>query len=158
KKLAAQKYGPNFTSNQMWQEAKTWCRKKYRRRTMQQVMDEIEDEIKEHYHEHQLKFEVLPIMQDELNDLTGSDPPIEVKLFGPDYGVLRPLAEEIAEKLEKRGKTRGLKEVNSNVMEGNPDLQIRVDEARAKTFGLTVQEVERQLKAMYLGQTATQVR
>ena len=40
-------------------------------------------------------------MQDELNDLSGANRPIEVKLFGPDYHELRDLAKEVAENLEK---------------------------------------------------------
>src|SRR5207247_884171 len=79
-------------------------------------------------------------------------------VFGPDYGVLHHYAEEIAEKLETRGKGRGLKEINSNVYEGNPDLLIKIDETRAAKLGLTAHEVERQLRAIYQGQIATQVR
>jgi multidrug efflux pump subunit AcrB len=158
KRMAREKYGPNFTDRQMWQEAKTWARKKWRRRPQRAVMDEIEDEIKEHYHEHQLKFEILPIMEDELNDLSGANRPIEVKLFGPDYVTLRHEAEEAAEEIEKRGKYRGVKEVNSNVLAGNPDLLVRIDEVQAARLGITVQDVERQLRAIYFGQVATQVR
>jgi multidrug efflux pump subunit AcrB len=121
-------------------------------------MEEIEDEIKEHYHEHQLKFELIQIMQDELNDLSGANRPIEVKLFGPDYTVLREKAEHVAEEIEKHGKGRGVKEVNSNVLAGNPDLIVHVDEVQANRLGLSVQEVQRQLRAIYLGQVATQVR
>ena len=95
------------------------------------VMEEIEDEIKEHFGEHQLKFEMIQIMQDELNDLSGANKPVEVKLFGPDYSELRHLAEEVGEMLEKKGKGRGIKEVNSNVFAGNPDLMVQVDGAWA---------------------------
>ena len=59
-------------------------------------------------------------MQDELNDLSGANKPIEVKLFGPDHGELRQLAEEVGEMLEKKGKGRGIKEVNSNVSRATP--------------------------------------
>jgi multidrug efflux pump subunit AcrB len=121
-------------------------------------MKEIEEEIDEHFSDHQLKTERIPIMQDELADLSGANRPIEVKLFGPDYKELRHLAEEVAENLEKAGKGRGVKEVNSNVFAGNPDLLIRVDGARASGLGLTPAEVERQLQVIYLGQVATQVR
>jgi multidrug efflux pump subunit AcrB len=139
-------------------DGKEAVRKKYRRRPLPKVMEEIEDEIKEHYSEHQLKFELIQIMEDELNDLSGANRPIEVKLFGPDYTQLRKLAEEVSETLEKSGKGHGLKEVNSNVFAGNPDLLIRVDGARASRLGLTPAEVERQLQVMYLGHVATQVR
>jgi multidrug efflux pump subunit AcrB len=158
KKAAADKYGPGYTPLQMWQEGKSIVRKQYRRRPVRKIMEEIKDELKEHFTEHQLKFELIQIMEDELNDLTGANRPLEVKLFGPAYSVLRPLAEEVAEKLEKRGKGRGLKDVNSNVFEGNPDLLIHVDEVQTAKLGLSVQEVERQLRAIYLGQIATQVR
>src|SRR5476651_1379062 len=43
-------------------------------------------------------------------------------------------------------------------MDGNTDLLIRVDEVQASKLGLTFQEVERQLRAIYQGQIATQVR
>jgi multidrug efflux pump subunit AcrB len=158
KKAAEQKYGPKYTELQMWQEGKSIIRQQYRRRPLPKIMDEIEDELKEHFSEHQLKFDLIQIMQDELNDLTGANRPLEVKLFGPDYNVLRPLAEDVADKLAKRGAGRGLKDVNSNVFEGNPDLLVHVDEVQAAKLGLTVQEVERQLRAIYLGQIATQVR
>src|SRR5690349_4865566 len=60
--------------------------------------------------------------------------------------------------LEKKGKGRGIKGVNSNVHEGNPDLMIVVDGVQAAKRGLTTEAVERQLKAIFLGQVATQVR
>jgi multidrug efflux pump subunit AcrB len=133
-------------------------RKKYRRRPLPKIMEEIEDEIKEHFSEHQLQFELIQIMEDELNDLSGANRPVEVKLFGPDYKELRKLAESVGEELEKKGKGRGIKGVNSNVFAGNPDLLVQVDGVRAARFGLTAEEVERQLRAVYLGQVATQVR
>jgi multidrug efflux pump subunit AcrB len=120
-------------------------------------MEEIEDEIKEHFSEHQLKFELIQIMQDELNDLSGANRPIEIKFFGPEYKVLRHEADEFAEELEKKGKGRGIKGVESNVFAGNPDLMVEVN-GLWTARGLTPQEVERQLRVMYLGVIATQVR
>jgi multidrug efflux pump subunit AcrB len=130
-------------------------RKTFRRRPLAKVMEEVEDEAKDTFAEHQLKIELIQIMQDELNDLSGANKPIEVKVFGPDHVVLRQKADEIGELLEKNGKGRGLKEVNSNVRQGNPDLMIEVDGARAARLGLSADLVERQLKAMYMGQIAT---
>jgi multidrug efflux pump subunit AcrB len=162
--LAKQKYGPKFTEEQMWAEGKEAIRQKYRRRPMKGtetnkgIMDEIEDEVKDSFHEHQLKIELVPIMQDELNDLSGANKPVELKIFGPDHNQLRKLATDIAEMLEKKGKGRGIKEPNTNFREGNPDLMIRVDGVQAGRFGLTPDLVERQLRAIYQGQIATQVR
>jgi multidrug efflux pump subunit AcrB len=140
-------------------EGKDYIRKKYRRRPIAKVMEEIEDEIKDNFAEHQFKVELVQIMQDELSDLSGASKPVEVKLFGPDHRELRRLAEEVVgDKLEKNGKGRGIKEVNTNVHEGNPDLMIQIDAAEAARRGLTVDAVERQLRAIFLGQVATQVR
>ena len=119
------------------------------------VMDEVEDQTKDQFGEHQLKIETVQIMQDELSDLSGASKPLEVKLFGPDQRVLRKLASDVAEKIEGK-KIRGIKEVNSNVFDGNPDLLIRLDPAVADKSGLKPDAVARQLKAIFQGQTATQ--
>jgi multidrug efflux pump subunit AcrB len=132
--------------------------KKYRRRHITKVMEEIEDEVKSHFSEHQMRIELVQVMTDELNDLSALSDPIEVKFFGPDYKVLRQIAEEVGEMLEKKGKGRGIKEVNTNVYEGVPDLMVKVDGVKAANLGLTAAEVERQLRAIFLGQEATKVR
>jgi multidrug efflux pump subunit AcrB len=140
-------------------EGRDSIRRKYRRRPLPKIMEEVEDEVKDNFAEHQLKIETIQIMQDELADLSGASKPVEVKLFGPDHKELRRLADEvIGDKLEKLGKGRGIKEVNTNVHEGNPDLMIRVNEVVAARTGLTVDAVERQLRTIFLGQIATQVR
>lgn len=129
-------------------------REKYRRRPLSKIMEEIEDQIKDQFAEHQLKVELMQIMADELGDLSGANKPVEVKLFGPDHQVLRSLAEQVGEILEKKGKGRGIKEVNTNKFEGNPDLMVELDPAKAERHGLKPDAVARQLRAMFLGQIA----
>jgi multidrug efflux pump subunit AcrB len=129
-------------------------RRQYRRRPLTKVMEEVEDQIKDQYAEHQLKIELVQIMADELNDLSGANKPIEVKLFGPDQTVLRGIAEQIGETMEKKGKGRGIKEVNTNVFAGNPDLIVQLDKAKAERLGLKPDAVARQLRTMFLGQVA----
>ena len=131
-------------------------RKKYRRRSTQDVMDEIDDEIKDHFSEHQLQHELMQIMQDELGDLSGADKPIEVRIYGPDQGELRRLAQVVAGKLDKNGTGHGLEGIDSNVTEGNADLPIKVDEQTANRLGLTPEAVRRQMAAMFQGQIAAQ--
>jgi multidrug efflux pump subunit AcrB len=70
---------------------------------------------------------------------------------------LREIAKTVGETLDTRGKTRGIKEVQDHVQAGNPDLKIEVDGAWAAR-GLTADQVARQVRAMYLGQVATQLR
>jgi multidrug efflux pump subunit AcrB len=130
-------------------------RAKYRRRPLKRVMEEVEDQIKDAFSEHQLKFETIQIMEDELNDLSGASRPIEVKLFGPDQRELRRLAGDVAETLDAKGKGRGIREVNSNVYQGNPDLMIQLDGVYADKLGLKPDGVARQLQAIFHGQIAT---
>jgi multidrug efflux pump subunit AcrB len=132
-------------------------RHRYRRRPLQKVMAEVEDGVKDLFSEHQLKFETIQLIEDQLNDLSGASRPVEVKLFGPDQAQLRKLADDVAEVLEKKGKGRGIREVNSNVRGGNPDLMIKIDGIYADRLGLKPDAVVRQLKAIFQGQIATQV-
>jgi multidrug efflux pump subunit AcrB len=155
---ASKKYGDKATEEQIAEEGKLAIQEKYRRRPLAKVMDEIEDHVKDRFSEHQLKIELVQVMQDELNDLSGANKPLEIKIFGPDYPTLLKLAEEVGDKLEKEGKGRGIREVNTNVSEGNPDLVVRIDAIRAAKYGLSVDMIERQLRAMFMGQVATQVR
>src|SRR5207302_3948693 len=114
--------------------------------------------IHDAFGEPQFKVELVPIMQDELNDLTGASKPVEIKLFGPDYATLRGLADKLGEKLEKEGKGRGIQEVHNNVFAGNPDLMAYVDGAKSVRLDLSASALRRQLEAMFRGQVATQVR
>jgi multidrug efflux pump subunit AcrB len=131
-------------------------RARYRRRSVKDVMAEVEDAAKDTYSEHQLKIETIQIMADELGDLSGANKPVEVKLFGKDQRQLRELADKIAETLEKKGKGRGIREVNSNVRGGNPDLMIKLDGLYADKLGMKPDAVIRQLKAIFQGQIAAQ--
>ncbi len=140
-------------------EGRAYVRNKYRRRSMNEVRKEIEDELDEKFIEHQLKRETVPIITDELNDLSGANKPVEVKIFGPDYHKLDELAESVSKKLkELMNKNKSIKDIDEAVYAGNPDLEVKIDGVRASRFGLTPEAVERQLNAMFFGQVATQVR
>jgi multidrug efflux pump subunit AcrB len=141
------------------EEGRQYVRNKYRRRSMDEVRKEIEGELEEKFTEHQLKVETIPIITDELNDLSGANKPVEVKLFGPDYHKLDELAEEVGKKLKTlKNKNKSIKDIDEAVYAGNPDLEVKIDGVRAARFGLTPDAVERQLNAMFFGQVATQVR
>ena len=44
---------------------------------------------------------VVPLVQDQIDDLAGVDQPIEVKIFGPDPAILRELAEQVGKIVEE---------------------------------------------------------
>jgi CzcA family heavy metal efflux pump len=120
------------------------------RRPMSEIFEDVEKEIKTEVPELET-MELLPLIRDQINDLSGVDKPIEVKVFGPDLNVLRDLAEQVAKVLEK---TSALTEVNSNVQLGNPDIVVRANSAQAARLGLTEQDIESQLNAALYGQVA----
>jgi multidrug efflux pump subunit AcrB len=140
-------------------EGRDYVRNKYRRRSGEEVGKEIQEELEEKFTEHQLKVEVIPIITDELNDLSGANKPVEVKLFGPDYHELDELAEKVGKVLkELKNSNKSIHDIDEAVYAGNPDLAVKIDGVRAARFGLTPEAVERQLNAMFFGQVATQVR
>ena len=87
----------------------------------------------------------------QINDMSGVDKPIEVKVFGPDVAQLRKLAAAVGEIVEQAGAA----EVNSHVQLANPDLVIRVNRAEAGRVGLTAMDVESQIGAALYGQIAS---
>ena len=62
-------------------QGRDFARATYRRRPMKDVRDEVEDKVKDVFSEHQFKIETVPIMADELDDLSGANKPVEVKLI-----------------------------------------------------------------------------
>jgi multidrug efflux pump subunit AcrB len=120
------------------------------RRPMDEVIDALRDEIKNEVPE--LETEFVPMVLDQVDDLAGADKEIEVKVFGSDQAVLRQLATEVGEVIEK---IPGVADVNTNVLMGNPDIVVRPDSVQTARVGLTVMDVETQLNAALYGQVAS---
>ncbi len=106
---------------------------------------ELKDKVPE------ARTELNPLIQDQIDDLTGVSRPVEVKVFGPDAATLRGLAAQIGEFVEKAG----AKDVNSNVHLGNPDLIVRPRREAIARMGLSEQDIENQLNAALYGEIAT---
>ena len=117
------------------------------RRPMKAIFDALEEDIKKTVPELE-PLELLPLIQDQINDLAGLQRPIEIKVFGPDVAQLRTLAEKVAAEAE----ALKLEEINAHVHLGNPDIVVRPDSVQASRLGLTVQDVENQLNAALFGQ------
>ena len=88
------------------------------------------------------RVEFVQVLQDILNDLSGTPRPIEVKLFGDDYATLRSAAREVAHRVEG---IPGLVDLFPG-FEGNaPELRVRFDPAASARLGLTDADVTSQL-------------
>ncbi len=120
------------------------------RRPMAQVIDAIREALKREVPE--LPTEFTPTIQNQINNLTGADSPIEVKVFGSDQAKLRELASQVGQVIEK---IPGVVDVQTNVLMGNPDIVVRPDSIQTSRMGLTVMDVESQLNAALYGQVAS---
>ncbi len=122
------------------------------RRPMEEIVDELREELESEVPE--LETEFVPLVQDQINDLAGVASPIEVKVFGPDFAMLRTLATQVGEVVEG---VEGAIDVNAHVYLGNPDVVVRPDSAQTARVGLSVMDVEAQLNAALYGQVASTV-
>ena len=82
----------------------------------------------------------------------GSTSPVVVQVSGDDLDVLREISTEVADIVRS---TPGTREVTSSITDGNPEMQIRIDRARAAAYGLTPIQVASEIKSAMDGTVAT---
>jgi CzcA family heavy metal efflux pump len=121
-----------------------------KRRSMALVIEAIRDDLKREVPE--LPTEFTPTIQNQINNLTGAESPIEIKVFGSEQSTLRRLATDVGKVLET---IPGLVDINTNVFLGNPDIVVRPDSVETGRVGLSVMDVENQLNAALYGQVAS---
>jgi multidrug efflux pump subunit AcrB len=97
----------------------------------------------------------VQIIQDTLNDLSGSSAPLEVKIFGNDYHVIQDLSEGVVKIMEG---TEGVVDVEPGVSYGSPEITYEVNADAVSRAGLTGQDVENQLRTALLGEEATKLK
>jgi CzcA family heavy metal efflux pump len=101
------------------------------------------------------RVEFVQVLQDVLNDLSGTPRPLEIKLFGADYAVLRAKAQEIAHRVEN---VPGLVDLYAGFEGDAPELKLRLDASGAARLGLTAAEVTANLDAALHGTMASVIR
>jgi len=118
--------------------------------------EEIISDVRERVHEAVplVEIEFVQLLQDMLGDLEGSAEPIEVKIFGDDPERLATLAEPVEEALN------GIDGVVDVVgpQRGNPEVTWTVDPVAAARYGLSAQQVSKQLAGNWLGQLTSDLR
>ncbi|CUW42009.1 Cation efflux system protein CzcA (plasmid) [Magnetospirillum sp. XM-1] len=87
--------------------------------------------------------------------LSGVRAEIAIKIFGDDLDTLRSLAEEARGRMAKVAGVADL-QVEKQVL--IPQLQIRLDRAEARKYGLTLDQLTETLEAALNGKTVSQVR
>lgn len=102
-----------------------------------------------------LRIEFVQVLADMLGDLQGSPEPVEVRIYGPDLGVLRDLARQAS---ERTAGVPGLVDRFSGDEGCAPELDLRVQPVQAGRQGLTAGQIADQLAGAFLGEVATQLR
>ncbi len=101
-----------------------------------------------------LQIEFAQLMEDLIGDLTAVPQPIEVKLFGPDAGVLREQAVRVAAAIDP---LPGVVDVKSGVVLAGDAVRIRVDRLKAEMLGLDPDTVTRLGRIALEGEVTTTV-
>ncbi|MBV9270037.1 MAG: efflux RND transporter permease subunit, partial [Candidatus Eremiobacteraeota bacterium] len=94
------------------------------------------------------------ILEDMINDLSGSPAPLELTLYGPDQSTLIRVATELADRI---GKVRNVADTFSGVQYDDPTLRIAPDRARLSTLGVAGADVGSLLQSTTQGSVATDV-
>jgi multidrug efflux pump subunit AcrB len=123
-----------------------------RSRSSEEVISDVRDRA--HEAAPLVEIEFVQLLQDMLGDLEGNAEPIEVKIFGDDPERLAELAEPVEEMMNG---IEGIVDV-VGVQQGNPEVTWTIDPVAAGRYGLTVEQVSRQMAGNWLGEVATDLR
>jgi len=96
----------------------------------------------------------MPVRDNILESISQIKGQIIVKIFGDDVDVLRELATKALRKFEK---VEGVADAFVDRLGEQPQIQIRVDRARAARFGINVQDVQDVIETALGGKQVTQV-
>jgi CzcA family heavy metal efflux pump len=126
---------------------------KERDRSTNEVVDEVRQRILKEVPQISVSF--VQIIQDTLNDLSGSSAPLEVKIFGNDYRIIQDLSANAIKIMEE---VAGVVDIEPGVSYGSPEIIYEINADAVSQAGLTSQEVENQLRTALLGEEATKLR
>jgi multidrug efflux pump subunit AcrB len=81
--------------------------------------------------------------------------PVQFRVVGPDPKVLRLLADEVKVQMRASNSTRG---VNDNWNEAIKVVRLEVDQAKARSLGVTSQSIAQSVRTLLVGSTVEQFR
>ncbi|MCK4352191.1 efflux RND transporter permease subunit, partial [candidate division WOR-3 bacterium] len=121
-----------------------------RKRSVQKIVEEIRKKIP-HIEGATIEF------VDASGQMFGGKggPPINVKIFGKDLSILKRISEQIASRIKD---VKGIKDIDTSLRHGKPELQIRIDKEKAALFGLTVHQIGQEVRTAIQGMAASKFR
>ncbi len=99
------------------------------------------------------ELEVAPM--DMAGMLMGGGASVEIKIFGKDLNILKDVSDDIVQKISD---IEGVRDADTTLSQGKPELIIKIDRERASHFGLTVGQVGSVVKNSMQGVVAIQLR
>lgn len=126
-------------------------KQKGRQRSTEEIMDDVRSKLPKI---EGAKF-VFADMSQQMMGGTGLESPVDIKIFGKDMAALKDIAERVAAAI---GDVEGLRDVDTSLRQGKPELLIRIDRDKAARYGLTVGPISASVKAAMLGVVATRQR
>jgi heavy metal efflux system protein len=118
-----------------------------------QLIGGIETELSEEF--PGITFNFSQVIQDNVQEaMSGVKSENSIKLFGSDLNVLEAKAAEIKAAMEE---VRGIKDLGTYHVSGQPNLLIEVDRPTVARYGLAVADVNGIIQAAIGGQSVTQV-
>jgi multidrug efflux pump subunit AcrB len=139
--------GPGGEANKAYVNVFT-SKKQERRETLWQIQGALRERLQ--------TFPALKVAFAQL-DYGGGEPeqPVTLHLRGDDYGALQQAA---ARALEVVKRTRGVKDADTSLRPGRPEVEIRVDRARAADLGTGVGAVARTARIALEGEVVGKFR
>jgi len=98
-----------------------------------------------------VKFEAIDMSQ----MMTGSQAPVDIKIFGKDLHTLRAIADTIVGKIKD---VEGLRDLTHTLAQGKPEYRIKINRERAAKFGLMVSQIASVVQAATVGRVPTRYR
>ena len=124
--------------------------KKDRKRSDAAIMDAVRVQLPE---VEGVQFEFVDMSKQMMGG--GAAAPVEIKLFGKDLAALREISEKIVRRIEG---IEGLRDLDTSLRAGKPELRIRIDHEKAGRVGLSVGQVAGTIQTAMQGKVAGQLR
>jgi CzcA family heavy metal efflux pump len=112
--------------------------KSKRGRSVWDVMEEVREKVKRT--EPELDFELIQLLQDNINDLSNAPEPIQIKLFNNDEQLLTKIGPTVGDAIEKVPGVVDVENGIDNTISG-PATNFQVEPSVASRLGFTPQEV-----------------
>ncbi len=124
------------------------------RRPVDDVIDELRERIAQV--EPAIRTDFGQLIEDDIGDLTGGEPqPIDIKIFGSDPTLLEQKARQVAKIVAE---VRGTEDAFDGITIAGPALSIRVRPEAAARYGLTTEEIHKQIEPAVIGTVVDQLR